>query len=260
VFVKPVRPGHRHGLYSTSAARPRDWPLRHAAVAGGAAVFAAVPAVAAFRADSPAQNFAGFLAMALAVVTAAILTQRGLRAGVSLLSATGPRVSWACWIGGALVLMTLSSAAWVHIFHPAARDVALNLVAEQVRAPHSGHASTSAVMLALWVTVAGPAAEELLDRGLLFNVAAQARRWVSSRYSPAVVLLAAILSSLFFALSHTGVHGDAANTIPDRFAMGMILCGVCTGRPARCCQRSPSISPGTSTGFKSPRSAPTRSY
>jgi membrane protease YdiL (CAAX protease family) len=122
--------------------------------------------------------------------------------------------------------MTLSSTAWVHIFHRAARDVALNLVAEQVRAPHSGHASTSAVMLALWVTVAGPAAEELLDRGLLFNVAAQARRWVPSRYSPAVVLLAAILSSLFFALSHTGVHGDAANTIPDRFAMGMILCGV----------------------------------
>ncbi len=41
------------------------------------------------------------------------------------------------------------------------------------------------------------------------------------------MLLASILSSLLFALLHTtGPHGDAANTIPDRFAMGVIFCAV----------------------------------
>jgi len=137
-----------------------------------------------------------------------------------LLSRTAPGARWACCIAGGLVLVSLSSDAWVHVFHPASGDVGVNRVAEQVRQHSRG--SPSPLIAGLWIALAGPVAEELLGRGLIFNVLAQTRRWVAPRYSPALVLLAAVVSSLFFALW----HGDAVDTLPDRFAMGMILCGV----------------------------------
>jgi membrane protease YdiL (CAAX protease family) len=185
-----------------------------------------VPALVLFRAGSVLQNVAGDSALALAIIGSAIVSQRGIRPGFSLLSRTSLSVRWACWIAAGLVLVSLCSDGWVHVFHYAARDVSLNLVAEQVRESHHPAGSPSALMLGVSLVVAAPVAEELLFRGLIFNVFAQARKWVTPRYGSAVVLLAAILSSLFFALAHTGPHGDAANTVPDRFVMGMVLCAV----------------------------------
>ena len=118
------------------------------------------------------------------------------------------------------MLVTLAGAAWLHIFHPAAGDAGVNGVAAQIREHARG--APSRLLTGLWAGIAGPAAEELLFRGLIFNVLAQARKRVPARYSVAVVVLAAMISSLLFALW----HGDAADTLPDRFAMGMILCAV----------------------------------
>lgn len=188
--------------------------------AGIAAVYLAALAIVVFRRDSGAQNLVGYSTMALTIIVAAILSQRGLRSGVSLLSRTRPGPRWAWCIAGGLMLLSLSSDAWVHVFHPASGDVSANAVAAQVREHTRG--SPSPFMTGLWIALAGPVAEELVFRGLIFNVLAQARKWVAARYSTALVLSAAVISSLLLALW----HGDAADTLPDRFAIGMILCGV----------------------------------
>jgi membrane protease YdiL (CAAX protease family) len=201
----------------------------HALLAFVAAWYAASFAIAPFprRGDPILENLVAFSALALAVVVAAIISQRGIRPGFSLLSRTSPGVRWAGCIAAGLVLMSLESYACSHLL-PASttpRDVSVDRFAQQVLDAHGSTGSSSAFMLGFWAIVAGPAAEELVWRGLFFNAVAQTRKRVTPRYATVVVLLAAILSSLLFAGYHTAA-GDAASTIPDRFAAGMILCAV----------------------------------
>jgi hypothetical protein len=107
------------GRLHLAAPRPSEWRPWHALFAGITAVSLVGGAAAGvFRRDTATQNVVGFSGMALAIVIAAMISRRGIRPGLSLLSRTRPGARWAWCIAAGLVVLSVCSDAWLHVFHP----------------------------------------------------------------------------------------------------------------------------------------------